>query len=73
MNKKQLLKALEKYPDDAEVMLQERAMSNVHPIDSVGYGWYVDDGYDAPEVINESEDPEDFDIDPDEKKVIVLE
>ena len=75
MNKGELIKKLQDDPNppDTEIMISERAMDNTHPLDSVSCGWYVDDGFDAPEVIDDTENPEDYGLLPDEPKVIVLE
>ena len=75
MTKAELIKALkaDKHPGSTEVMIQESACKNAHSLDSISCGWYIDNGMDAPEVIDESEDPNDYDIDPDELKVIILE
>ena len=74
MTKDKLIKKLQEMdcPGDTEVMIQEEAMNNAHSICDVDLGWYVDDGYDAPEVITDTEHPEDYDIDPKEPKVIVI-
>lgn len=73
MTKKELVEALSSYPDDMEVYIQERACENVRPVDSVLCGWYVDDEMNAPCFIADSEDPESYDINPDEKKSLILE
>jgi hypothetical protein len=66
MTKKELIKALSPYADDMEVYIKERACENVRPVDSVVCGWYVDDEMDAPSFVPESEDPEAYDIGPEE-------
>jgi len=75
MTKIELIRMLQasEAPDDAEVMIQEIACENVRGINTVTYGWYVNDGYDAPEVIDGDEDPEDYGLREDEEKVLVLE
>lgn len=75
MTKGDLIKALkaDKHPNSTEIMIQERACENAHSLDSISCGWYIDDGMGAPAVIDESENPEDYDIDSKEPKVIVLE
>lgn len=64
MTKKELIEALSPYADDMEVYIQGR--------DSVVCGWYVDDEMDAPSFVPESEDPEAYDIGPEEEKGLVL-
>jgi len=73
MTKGELKKIWKDWPDDTELFICERAMDNAHPVDSVFRGWYIDDEMDAPEIIHEDEDPADYDIDPNEKKVIAFE
>ena len=75
MTKIQLIKKLQKLdcPDDTEILIQERACENVHSMDDVDLGWYIDDGLLSPEVIRDSEDPEDYGLSEDEPKVIVVE
>lgn len=73
MKVKQLMKKLQKFDPDAEVMIQELACSNVRSASNIHQGWYIDDGFDAPEFIDEKEDPSDFDIDPEQKKVVCIE
>jgi len=75
MTKGELMKALkaDKHPDSTEIMIQERACENTHSLDSISCGWYIDDEMDNSSVIDESENPKDYDIDPKSPKVIVLE
>jgi len=75
MTKIQLIKKLQSLdcPDNTEILIQERACENAHSMDDVSLGWYIDDGMDSPEVISDSEDPEDFGLSPNEPKVIVVE
>jgi hypothetical protein len=73
MKVKQLMKKLQKLNLDAEVMIRELACDNVRAIHSVSQGWYVDDGFDAPEFIDEKQNASDYDIDPTQKKIVCLE
>ena len=73
MRKNELIKRLQKIKGDPEVMIQELACENVRLASTVNLKWYIDDGVDAPEAIDETEDPKDYDIDPDEEKVVVIE
>lgn len=73
MTKKELVEALEPYPDDIEVCIQELACENVRPSSSVSRGWYVDDEENAPSFISDEENPEDYDIDPNQEKILVIE
>ena len=68
---KKLQKIAKKNPD-IEVMIEEQAMKNAHVLDGVTGGWYIDDGMDAPEIINEKENPEDYGIEKDAPKVVCL-
>jgi len=75
MTKKELIKALKKYPDDSKIMISERACENVHDLETVDFGWYTcDEDTDISEVIPDTENPDDWGIEPnDVTKVIVFE
>lgn len=73
MKVKQLIKKLQKFDPDAEVMISELACENVHEVSDVFSGWLLDDEFDAPTVISEGENPEDYDIDISKPKVVCLE
>lgn len=73
MKIKQLIKKLEKLDPNAEIMISETACANVHEISDVMQGWVLDNEFDAPEFIQDSEKPEDYDIDPKQKKVVCIE
>jgi len=66
MTKIKLIKKLQKLdcPDNTEVYI------HAEKIDDLALGWYLDDEYDKPEII--FVDPEEFDIDPDQEKVITI-
>jgi hypothetical protein len=73
MKVKQLIKKLQKFDPESEVMISETACNNVHHIDDVFAGWFVDDEFNPPEVISEGENPEDYDIDITKPKVVCIE
>ena len=73
MKVKQLIKKLSKFDPELEVKISERACNNVHSVDDVFIGWYVDNGFDAPEFINEKENPEDYGTDKNEPKIVCIE
>lgn len=75
MKVKDLIKKLNKLDPkgDLKVMIKERGCSNVHDIDDVNAGWYLDDGFDAPDFIDEHENPEDYGVNKNEPKIVCLE
>lgn len=73
MKVRQLIKKLQTFDPEAEVMISESACKNVHDVGDVFAGWLLDDEFDAPEVISECENPEDYDIDKSQPKVVCLE
>ena len=73
MKVKQLIKKLQKFNPDAEVKISETGCKNVHDVNDIFAGWFIDDGFDAPEVIAEGENTEDYDIDKDQEKVVCIE
>ena len=72
MKKNELIKELQKIPGNPEVLMREEACENVHEVDIVYTGWYVDDGEDAAYVVDGTEDPEDYHIPKDQQQVIVV-
>ena len=73
MKKKDLVEMLSSFPDDAEIMIQELSCDIVRPAIDVIQGWLIDDGSEAPHVIPDTEDPEDYGIEEPPEKVIVIE
>lgn len=72
MKIKNLIKKLQKFDPEADVLISETASKNVHAISGVFCGWLVDDGFDAPEVISDKENPEDYDIAKNQPKVVCI-
>lgn len=75
MKIQELIKKLQKIAlknPDAEVLIEEQALKNAHSLDGIVVGWYIDDGMDAPEVIDGGENPEDYGIDKNTPKEVCL-
>jgi len=73
MKVKQLIKKLQKFNPESEVKMKEIGCSNVRDIDDVSQGWYLDNEFDAPDFIDESDDPSLYDIDPKQEKIVCIE
>jgi hypothetical protein len=73
MKIKNLIKKLQKFDPEAEVLISETASKNVHEISDVFCGWFIDNEFDAPEVISDKENPENYDIDASQPKVVCIE
>jgi len=71
MKVKQLIKKLQKFNPESEVMIKELACQTIRSLDEVFEGWYIDDGFDTPDIVDEH--PEDYDIDPKQEKIVCLE
>jgi len=69
MKVKQLINKLKKFNPEAEVMIKEIAIQNVHALDDVFEGWLLDTEL-AADIIEEN--PEDYDIDPKQEKIVCL-
>lgn len=69
MKVKTLIKILSKLDQDAEVIIGGECTK---PLEDIVYGWYVDDGFDAPDIIDEKENPEDYGVDAAQNKVVCL-
>ena len=73
MTKSELLKKLEKYPDNAVVMIQEEGIDCTRDIDDVTGAFFFEDPFEGPSNIPDSEDPEDYDlVEGDYERVVVL-
>lgn len=72
MKVKALIKKLSKFDPNLEVMIKEIACDNVRSLEDVFSGWYHEDSENAPDVIEESENPEDYGVDKNKPKVVCL-
>lgn len=60
MNKKELMAALQEYPDDAEIILQKDGEGNWYsPLEGIDSGWYFAENTWSGEFIGESSTAED--------------
>ena len=64
MTKIELIKKLQ----ELECNSNTKVYIHAEEIDDFVLGWYLDDNFDKPEII--LEDPENYDINPNQKKVI---
>lgn len=67
----ELIEMLKQFPDDAEIFIRN-FHPGIHDITAVYAGWLVDDE-DISDIIPDSENPENYDINPNQTKVIALE